>query len=103
VQAIVLPISDRHLAYAGSVRDRLTTAGLRAELDERQETIKYKIREAQLQKIPYMLVVGDRESAEGTVSVRIRTGGDQGASSIDAFIASAREEIAHQGRATVST
>ncbi|MGC4081596.1 MAG: His/Gly/Thr/Pro-type tRNA ligase C-terminal domain-containing protein [Vicinamibacterales bacterium] len=57
----------------------LEAAGLRADLDERQEKIGYKIREAQLQKIPYMLVVGDREAAEGTVSVRTRTGGDQGA------------------------
>src|SRR5207248_241121 len=91
VQATVLPISDRHMDYAVSVRDRLTAAGLRAELDERQEKIGYKIREAQLQKIPYMLVVGDRESAEGTVSVRTRAGGDQGASPVDRFIASARE------------
>jgi threonyl-tRNA synthetase len=96
VQAVVLPISDRHQAYAASVRDRLLSAGLRVEFDERQEKIGYKIREAQLQKVPYMLVVGDRESAEGTVSVRTRTGGDQGASSIDAFIALAREEIANK-------
>ena len=67
------------------------------KVDERQEKIGYKIREAQLQKVPYMLFIGDRESAEGTVSVRTRTGGDQGASSIDAFIASAREEIARKG------
>jgi threonyl-tRNA synthetase len=102
VQAIVLPISDRHMEYAVSVRDRLKAAGLRAELDERQEKIGYKIREAQLQKIPYMLVVGDRESAEGTVSVRTRAGGDQGASAVDAFIASARDEIAHKGKAVVT-
>src|SRR5206468_1606901 len=69
VQAIVLPISDRHLAYGASVRDRLAAAGLRVELDERQEKIGFKIREAQLQKVPYMLVVGDREAAEGTISV----------------------------------
>jgi threonyl-tRNA synthetase len=99
VQAIVLPISDRHLEYARSTRDRLASAGLRVELDERQEKIGYKIREAQLQKIPYMLVVGDRESAEGTVSVRTRAGGDQGSRAIDAFIGSAREEIAHKGKA----
>src|ERR1051326_2720901 len=98
----VLPISDRHLEYAASVLSRLKQAGLRAELDERQEKIGDKIREAQLQKIPYMLVVGDRESAEGTVSVRTRSGGDQGASPVDAFIASAREEIAHKGK-TVAT
>jgi threonyl-tRNA synthetase len=103
VQVVVLPISDRHLAYATSVRDRLTAAGLRAEVDERQEKIGYKIREAQLQKVPYMLVVGDRESAEGTVSVRERSGGDRGASAIDAFIAATREEIANKGKATVST
>jgi threonyl-tRNA synthetase len=102
VQAIVLPIADRHFAYAASVRDRLVAAGLRAELDERQEKVNFKIREAQLQKIPYMLVVGDREAAEGTVAVRERSGGDKGASSIDTFLASAREEIEHKGKATVS-
>jgi len=97
IQAIVLPIADRHLPYASAVRDQLRGAGLRADLDERQEKIGYKIREAQLQKVPYMLVIGDREHAEGTVSVRTRTGGDQGASAVDAFIASAREEIARKG------
>ena len=97
IQAIVLPIADRHLVYAAAVRDQLRAAGLRTDLDERQEKIGYKIREAQLQKVPYMLVIGDRESAEGTVSVRTRAGGDQGASPVDAFIASAREEIARKG------
>jgi len=96
VQAIVLPISDRHLAYAASVRDQLKAAGLRVELDERQEKIGYKIREAQLQKVPYMLVVGDRESAEGTVSVRSRAGGDQGPSSLSNFVAKAKDEIARK-------
>jgi threonyl-tRNA synthetase len=94
VQAVVLPISDRHLPYAASVREQLATAGLRVELDERQEKIGYKIREAQLQKVPYMLVVGDRESAERTVSVRTRTGGDKGPSSIGDFISAAKDEIA---------
>jgi threonyl-tRNA synthetase len=103
VQAVVLPISDRHLDYASSTRDRLKAAGLRVELDERQEKIGYKIREAQLQKIPYMLVVGDRENADGTVSVRTRAGGDQGSRAIDAFIASAREEIAHKGKVIATT
>jgi threonyl-tRNA synthetase len=93
VQAVVLPISDRHLAYARGVRDRLAAAGLRVELDERQEKIGYKIREAQLQKVPYMLVTGDREAAEGTVAVRSRAGGDQGARPVDAFIADALDEI----------
>jgi threonyl-tRNA synthetase len=98
VQATVLPIADRHLDYARSVRDRLKAAGLRADLDDRQEKVNYKIREAQLQKIPYMLVVGDREAAEGTVSVRERAGGDKGASPIDAFIALAKDEIENKGR-----
>jgi threonyl-tRNA synthetase len=97
VQAVVLPISDRHLGYAGTVRDRLRAAGLRVDLDDRQEKIGYKIREAQLQKVPYMLVVGDRESAEGTVSVRTRAGGDQGASAVGDFIAKASDEIARRG------
>jgi threonyl-tRNA synthetase len=92
VQAVVLPISDRHLEFATAVRDRLAAAGLRVELDDRQEKIGYKIREAQLQKVPYMLVAGDREVAEGTVSVRSRSGGDLGARSVSAFIADALEE-----------
>jgi threonyl-tRNA synthetase len=97
IQAIVVPISDRHLDYARSVLERLKSAGLRVTLDERQEKIGYKIREAQLQKIPYMLVVGDREAAEETVSVRERTGGDKGASTLNAFIESAQAEIASKG------
>jgi threonyl-tRNA synthetase len=96
VQAVVLPISDRHLEYARAVRDRIAGAGLRVEVDDRQEKIGYKIREAQLQKVPYMLVVGDRESAEGTVSVRTRAGGDQGASAIGDFVSKAQDEIARK-------
>ena len=98
VQAMVLPIADRHAEYARGVREELGAAGLRVDLDERQEKIGYKIREAQLQKIPYMLVVGDREAADGTVSVRTRTGGDQGAATIAAFIDAARAEVANRGR-----
>jgi threonyl-tRNA synthetase len=98
VQAVVLPIADRHLDYSTAVRDQLAAAGFRVELDERQEKIGYKIREAQLQKIPYMLVVGDREAAEGTVSVRTRTGGDQGAATVASFIDEARAEVASRGR-----
>jgi threonyl-tRNA synthetase len=102
VQVIVLPISDRHLAYGASVRDQLQAAGLRVLLDERQEKIGYKIRDAQLQKIPYMLVAGDREAADGTVSVRTRAGGDQGASAISGFIAAARDEIVRKGNPAVA-
>ena len=94
VQAIVLPISDRHQAYAATVRDKLAAADLRVELDGRQEKIGFKIREAQLQKIPYMLVTGDREAADGTVSVRSRSEGDLGARALDAFVAAAKDEIA---------
>ena len=97
VQAIVLPIADRHVAYADSVRRRLADAGFRAQVDERQEKIGYKIREAQLQKVPYMLVVGDREAAEGAVAVRSRSGGDLGSQPLDAFVASAREEVDTKG------
>jgi len=97
VQAVVLAISDRHLEYAGKVRDRLQAAGLRADLDERQEKIGYKIREAQLQKIPYMLVVGDKEVAESTVSVRSRSGGDLGPETVDGFVKKARQEVSSKG------
>jgi len=93
IQATVLPIADRHVDYARSVLTRLDAAGLRAELDDRQEKIGFKIREAQLQKIPYMLVVGDREAADATVSVRSRSAGDLGSRTIDRFISDAREEI----------
>ncbi|MFI5177273.1 MAG: threonine--tRNA ligase, partial [Vicinamibacterales bacterium] len=94
VQAVVLPIADRHAEYAESVRARLSAAGLRVELDDRQEKIGYKIREAQLKKVPYMLVVGDREAAEGTVAVRSRSGGDLGARPVDDFVTSARRAVA---------
>ncbi len=93
VQVAVLPIADRHNEYARAVRDRLVAAGLRVQLDERFEKIGYKIREAQLQKIPYMLVTGDREAAESTVAVRSRLGGDLGAKPLDAFIEDAIGEV----------
>jgi threonyl-tRNA synthetase len=102
VQAVVLPIADRHLPYAASVRDRLKSAGLRVELDDRQEKIGYKIREAQLQKTPYMLVVGDRESAEGTVAVRTRRGGDQGSRPLGEFLAQALDEVARRTAETLA-
>lgn len=97
VQAVVLPIADRHVDYCRAVARELAAAGLRVELDERLEKIGYKIREAQLQKIPYMLVVGDREAADGTVSVRSRTGGDLGARPVAGFARAARDEVAARG------
>ena len=93
VQAVVLPITERQLEYAASVESTLAAAGLRVHLDRRQEKIGFKIREAQLQKVPYMLVIGDREAAEGTVAVRTRAGGDQGAIKLDAFVAAALDEV----------
>jgi threonyl-tRNA synthetase len=98
VQMIVLPIADRHAEYAKDVAARLNKAGFRVETDLRQEKIGYKIREAQLQKVPYMLVAGDREMAEGTVSVRSRSGGDLGAHGVDLFIGRASEEVERKGR-----
>jgi threonyl-tRNA synthetase len=93
VQAAVIPIADRHLEYARHVRTALADAGLRVEVDARQEKIGYKIREAQLQKVPYMLVIGDREVADGQVAVRSRSGGDLGARPVAQFVAEALEEI----------
>ena len=100
VQAVILPIADRHLPHASAVQARLEAAGLRVGLDGRVEKIGYKIREAQLQKVPYMLVIGDREAADGTIAVRKQTGGDQGSSTIEAFLAAAVKEIATKGRTT---
>jgi len=85
VQAIVLPISDRHLEYAASVQQRLLSSGLRAELDERTESVSRKIRDAELRKIPYMLIVGDRERDAGTIGVRERRSGDAGSETVEAF------------------
>ena len=97
VQTVVLPIADRHVAYAESVRQRLADAGFRVQVDERVEKIGFKIREAQLQKIPYMLVVGDREVADGAVAVRSRSGGDLGSQPLETFIATALEEVETKG------
>ena len=100
VQATILPIADRHLEYSRSVQDRLSAGGLRVELDDRQEKIGYKIRSAQLQKVPYMLVVGDREAAESTIAVRHRSEGDLGSRTVEEFIAATIEEI-REKRASV--
>ena len=94
VQVEVIPVSERHLEYAGQIRDQLHAAGLRCEVDDRSEKMGYKIREAQMMKIPYMLVVGDKEIENGTVAVRSRAGGDLGVMEPAAFLAKAQEEIA---------
>ena len=93
VQVAVLPIADRHTDYARRVEERLAGAGLRVEVDARQEKIGYKIREAQLQKVPYMLVVGDKEAADGSVGVRHRIDGDRGSRSLDEFVREAVTEV----------
>ena len=92
VQAIVLPIADRHLDFAATVSARLNEAGVRAELDDRTESVGRKIRDGELRKIPYMLVVGDREAEQDEVSVREHRAGDTGAVSVQAFARRVLEE-----------
>ena len=94
VQVKVLPISDKYMEYGQKVLAALDEAGIRAEIDTRAEKIGYKIREAQMNKIPYMLVVGAKEEEAGLVSVRSRFAGDEGQKSLDEFIAAIKEEIA---------
>ncbi len=93
VQVKVLPISEHQHDYAQKVADALKAAGIRAELDDRNEKIGYKIREAQLEKVPYMFVVGDKEAEAGTVAVRSRKDGDQGAQALAEIISKISEEI----------
>ena len=93
VQVKLLPIADAHNDYANEVKAKLEDVGIRVEVDDRNEKIGYKIREAQLQKIPYMLVLGDKEKEAGTVGVRSRKDGDIGAMDVDEFIAKVVEEI----------
>jgi threonyl-tRNA synthetase len=93
VQASVLPVSDRFHDYAVTVRDRLSAEGFRVELDDANEKLGAKIRQAQLQKVPLMLIVGEKEMEAGTVSVRKRTGGDQGAAALDDLIDEMRRLI----------
>ena len=93
-QVKILPIADRHLDYAYDIKKKLEALGMRVELDDRNEKIGYKIREARLQKVPYMLVMGDNEVENGALSVRRRgEDGDLGSMSVEDFIAMATEEI----------
>ena len=85
VQVKILPITDRNIAYAKNLADSLKELDVRVEVDERSEKIGYKIREAQMEKVPYMLVLGDKEEEAGAVAVRVRGKGDVGAMSVDAF------------------
>lgn len=93
VQVKLLPIADRHLDYLNAVKDRLEKCGIRCEIDDRSEKIGFKIRSAQLEKVPYMLVAGDKDIENSTVSVRSRKDGEQGACSVDEFIEKIEKEI----------
>ncbi|MCD7935103.1 MAG: threonine--tRNA ligase [Oscillospiraceae bacterium] len=93
VQAKVMNITDRSADYARTVQEKLDAAGIRAELDLRNEKIGYKIREAQMQKVPYMLVVGDKEAADGSVSVRSRTGENRGSLPLEDFLTQLQDEV----------
>jgi threonyl-tRNA synthetase len=98
VQVAVLPITDRAHDYARAIRDKALELGIRVELDLRNEKVNAKIRDAQLAKVPYMLVLGDREAAAGTVSVRHRARGDQGAKDLGAFLEDLLTEIRSRAR-----
>jgi threonyl-tRNA synthetase len=93
VQMVIIPIADRHLDYAKNVYERLVQNGFRVELDTRAESVSKKIRNHQKMKVPYMLVVGDREQEQGTVAIRHRSLGDLGPKPLDEFINKAREEV----------
>jgi threonyl-tRNA synthetase len=93
VQAVIIPIADRHLEYAAEVKKKLKEAGLRVELDERSERMNAKIRDAQKQKIPYMLVIGDAEESEGKVALRMRGGENPGPMPLAEFIQLAKEAV----------
>ncbi len=93
VQAVIIPIADRHVEYAAEVLKKLKAAGLRTELDERAERMNAKIRDAQNKKIPYMLVVGDKEAETGQVALRLRGGENPGALPLEEFLARAKDEI----------
>jgi threonyl-tRNA synthetase len=96
VQVMLIPITDRHVEYARQVEAQLRAAGLRTEVDARSERMQAKIRDAQMQKVPYMLVLGDREAEAGTVAVRLRTEEDLGARPVEEFVALAQEAIAEK-------
>ena len=93
VQAVVIPIADRHIEYATTVADALRGAGLRLEVDTRSERMQAKIRDAQLQKIPYMLIVGDREQEADAVAVRQRDGANLGALPLFQVIDRLKDEV----------
>jgi threonyl-tRNA synthetase len=96
VQAMLIPIADRHLEFAHEVAKKLKAEGLRVEVDERSERMNAKIRDAQNQKIPYMLVVGDKEAQAGQVALRLRTGENPGPMALADFLSRAQRDIAER-------
>jgi threonyl-tRNA synthetase len=96
VQAVLIPIADRHVEYANSMAEQLRAAGLRVEVDESSERMQAKIRDAQMQKVPYMLVIGDREMNAGHVNLRLRDGNVPGAMSVDDFVALVQDAVAEK-------
>jgi threonyl-tRNA synthetase len=96
LQVKILPITDRQLDYANELCAKMKELGIRVSVDDRSEKIGYKIREAQMEKVPYMLVVGDKEMEEGKVALRRRDKGDMGAVSADEFIATILDDIANK-------
>ena len=98
VQAKVLPLSDKYAEYADEVVSTLRRNGVRVEVDHRTEKIGYKIREARLERVPYILVVGEKEAANNEVSVRSRKNDDEGAMALDAFVDRITTEIANKER-----
>jgi threonyl-tRNA synthetase len=93
VQVAVLPITERQNTYAAEVMQKLASSGVRVELDDRNEKVQAKIRDAQLQKIPYMLIIGGKEAEAGTVAVRHRSKGDLGPRPLDQFVADLKTEV----------
>jgi threonyl-tRNA synthetase len=93
VQATLIPIADRHLPYISEVAKKLEDAGLRVQIDDRSERMNAKIRDAQNQKIPYMLVVGDQEVSQGQVALRLRSGENPGPMDLQAFIEKAQQDV----------
>ncbi len=96
VQVKFLPVADRHLDYVNKIKEQFENAGIRCEVDDRSEKVGFKIRNAQLEKVPYMILAGDKDIENGTISIRSRKNGDEGACTVEEFIKMAKEEVANK-------
>lgn len=96
VQVKFLPVADRHLDYVNKIKEQFENAGIRCEVDDRSEKVGFKIRNAQLEKVPYMILAGDKDIENGTISIRSRKNGDEGACTVEEFIKRAKEEVANK-------